>query len=406
MMTAFYQKRAQKHQNKMMRYLKYVFNDHFIVVCGFVLSGLALYYADVVKTLTPAFYLGKPLVILAWLFAISTGRLATLAEEADKVFLLPKETQMKGYFVATLKRSAWLPMVVCLLVSGITMPLLVATGTQVFSEFMFYLPLLLLLKSGQLFNQIQELFQVNQGKERRLKLIWLIGSLVSMLLSLYVVAWSGLIVAAVLALYLYLQMNQTFAEGRLDWEKMIQHEKSRLRRIYQFINLFTDVPGISSSVKRRKIFDGLLEKIKKNQKNTYLYLYSRSFVRGTEYSGLYLRLIGVVAVLLIFVSEFWITLGISLVFIYLIGFQLIPIYSQFDYMVMTNLYPVEKAGKKQAVAKLISWLLAGAGVIFSLLAAFTLPSWSEVAMVLVALAVEIYLFTRFYLPQRLKNLQA
>lgn len=141
----------------------------------------------------------------------------------------------------------------------------------------------------------------------------------------------------------------------LDWEKMIQKEKGRMYRIYQFIHLFTDVPEITSSVKRRKFLDPLLKPIKKNQANTYLYLYARRFVRGSEYSGLFIRLVLVAGVILLFLKEFWISLGISLLFIYLIGFQLIPIYTQFDYMVMTHLYPTPTKQKNRQSANLLRY---------------------------------------------------
>ncbi len=72
---------------------------------------------------------------------------------------------------------------------------------------------------------------------------------------------------------------------------MIQKEQNRMHRIYKFIQLFTDIPEVSSTVKRRKYLDPLLGVVKKTSENTYAYLFIRSFLRGSEYSGLLFRLI-------------------------------------------------------------------------------------------------------------------
>lgn len=178
-----------------------------------------------------------------------------------------------------------------------------------------------------------------------------------------------------------------------------------MHRIYQFIHLFTDVPEISSSVKRRKFLDPLVHKIKKNSQNTYLYLYARSFLRGSEYSGLFIRLVLVAGVILFFLKEFWISLGVSVLFVYLIGFQLIPIYTQFDYMVMTHLYPVPNEQKKQAVSKLMTVLLFVAAALFSIFVLIALPDLKEGLLVVGALIIEVLLFAKFYVPYRLKKME-
>ena len=72
-----------------------------------------------------------------------------------------------------------------------------------------------------------------------------------------------------------------------------------MHRIYKFIQLFTDIPEVSSTVKR-KYLDPLLGVVKKTSENTYAYLFIRSFLRGSEYSGLLFRLILVGGVLLFF----------------------------------------------------------------------------------------------------------
>lgn len=405
-MSGFFGIRLARHLKKMMKYMRYVFNDHFILVCVFLLGGLGFYYSQVLKTLPENFVWGRPLVIILWLVILQIGRLATLAEEADKVFILPKEPEMKAYLNRALRYSIWLPLVALVLIGGMSMPLVVVSTGWEFSTFFYFIVMLGLMKISHLFVQKYDLYQISSKEYSLWFTLWLLSSLGIIALSLYTIPVAGLAGAFVQVVGFYLVLQKKEQAVSLDWEKMIQKEKSRMHRIYQFIHLFTDVPEISSSVKRRKILDPVLVKIKKTSQNTYLYLYARSFLRGSEYSGLFIRLVLVGGVILFFLKEFWISMGVSVLFVYLIGFQLIPIYTQFDYMVMTRLYPVPNSQKKQAVSKLVTILLFVAAVLFSIFVLIALPDVKESLIIIGALLIEVVLFAKFYVPYRLKKMEA
>lgn len=404
-MSGFFGIRLARHLKKMMKYMRYVFNDHFILVCVFLLGGLGFYYSQVLKTLPANFIWGRPILIVLWLAVLQIGKIATLAEEADKVFILPKEPEMTSYLNRSMRYSFWLPLVALFLIGGMSMPLVVVSTGWVFSTFAYFIVMLGILKISHLRVQKYTLYQISSKETYLWFALWMLTSLVAIVLSLYVMPIVGPLVALLQAVAFYLILNKKEQTVSLDWEQMIQKEKNRMHRIYQFIHLFTDVPEISSSVKRRKILDPLLSKIKKTSQNTYLYLYARSFLRGSEYSGLFIRLVLVGGVVLFFLKEFWISMGVSVLFVYLIGFQLIPIYTQFDYMVMTHLYPIAKDQKKQAVSKLLTVLLFVAAVLFSVFVLIALPDLKEGLMVISALIVEVLLFAKFYVPYRLKKME-
>ncbi|OEG15358.1 multidrug ABC transporter permease [Enterococcus quebecensis] len=386
--------------------MRYVFNDHFILVCVFLLGGLGFYYSQVLKTLPTNFVWGRPIILLLWLALLHIGRIATLAQEADKVFILPKEPEMNAYLNRAIRYSFWLPLVALFLMGGMSMPLVVVSTGWAFSTFFYFIVMLGILKASHLRLQKYELYQISSNERLRWFTLWFVTSLLIIALSLYVLPWAGVLGAAVQMVFFYLILKKKEQVVSLDWETMIQKEKNRMHRIYQFIHLFTDVPEISSSVKRRKFLDPLLSKIKKKNQNTYLYLYARSFLRGSEYSGLFIRLVLVAGVILFFLKEFWISLGVSVLFVYLIGFQLIPIYTQFDYMVMTHLYPVPNGQKKQAVSKLVTVLLFVAAILFSLFVLIALPNIKDGLIVVAALIVEVLAFAKFYVPYRLKKMEA
>lgn len=403
-MQHFYKDRLSRHQTVLTRYLKYVLNDHVVLISFFLMGGFGLYYSELVKTLDSQFILGKPIVAIIWLLALVTGRLATLMKEADKVFLLPKENQMSDYLKASYRHSLVLPLSFLVLMTGLTMPLLVAVARSSMVDFAFFGLMLWLLKSSHLLQQFNGFFLANDEQQRKDWLIWFSLSLIAIITALFIHSSLGLVVALVAVFYHYTATKRTFHTKNLDWETMISQEQQRMKRIYQFINLFTDVPGISGKVKRRKIFDGLLNKLKQTHQNTYRYLYSRSFIRGAEYSGLFIRLTLVGSLILVFLNDFILVLIVSLVIIYLIGFQMIPIYGQFDYMIMTALYPLTNQDKKTAVNSLVRVLLICVGVMFSLLALIVLPNKLDSLIVIGAIFGEIVLFTTLYLPSRLRKI--
>jgi len=402
-MIELYRKRHARHLQKMMKYMRYVLNDHFVLVCLFLLGGLGFYYSQALKALPKHFIWGRPIIVLIWLCLIQFGKLATLAEAADQVFLLPKETKMSDYLNRALQTSFWLPFVLCALGSGMVMPLVVITTGWRFSSFFLFLVMFVGFVISRLYLQKYRLYQVSASHYRFWWSVWFGSSLIVMVLALYVApiigSLGGLIQMFGLVWFLRKETNAI----SLDWMAMVRSENQRMRRVYQFIQMFTDVPEISSSAKRRKWLDPIIQNIKPIHKNTYFYLYARSFLRNSEYSGLFVRLTAIGTVILFFLQDFWLFLLVALLFLYLIGFQLIPIYSQFDYMIMTHLYPVNPIQKKQAVKRLIALVLSTAAIIFALLAVIRLANIRSSVIVIFALAVEILVFKKVYVAMRLKN---
>ena len=282
------------------------------------------------------------------------------------------------------------------------MPLVVLAEQTSFLSFFFYLIMLWGLKVGNL--RIQRLagYQKTREQVQRLSILWFVASGVIIFISLYVTGWLGTVLA-LLSVFGFISLTRE-RERLLDWSKMIDRENARLHRIYQFINLFTDVPEVEAKVRRRKYLDGLLARISFKQENTYLYLFARGALRGAEFGGLFFRLLVVGGVLLFSLTDIRFVAGVSLLFVYLIGFQMIPLYSQFDYIGATQLYPVPKRFKKSALQRLMVLLLLAAAIIFTL-CSFVHLSIVGSLTVLVLLLIEIGLFAWLYLPARIKKME-
>ena len=404
-MLEFYKLRLAKHQKKIMKYLKYVMNDHFILVCMIGLGGFGYYYSEYLKTLDSSVTWMPIVVVSIWFVSLFIGSLSTLMQEADAVFLLPKERAMTRYLKRSLNYSMIFPTVSLSLIVGVTFPLIVATKGISFSMAGFIIVSLITLKYADLWIQLESNYLNTKKRLVTHRMIWSLGSLISLLLSIFVSFYIGLVIAIVISVILVTLARKTLSDDQLDWEKSISVERKRMKRIYFFFNLFTDVPGLASDVHRRKYLDGVLNKIRKTSDNTYLYLYARVVARGSEYSGLIIRLIIVGSVLLFFTQSFWLMAILGSLFIYLIGFQLIPMYHAFDYMLMTQLYPISYKQKSKAVLKIIRYVLILTLVVYALISFIVLNDKIQV-LELAGVFLGITVLLSFgYIPMRLKKIE-
>lgn len=404
-MKEFYLNRQKKYYQAMTKYMKYILNDHFLLVMLISLGGFGLYYSEFVKSIPEDFILAKLVAILFCLLSLFVGKVATLIKEADSIFILPKERQMIRYFKESLKRSMVVPFVVIAFVTGIMMPLVVATSSLGFNDFYPLVLNLWLLKIGNLIIQVENFYLNTNKLVKRAYILWGSVAVITIGINIFIFPWLGIPISLFTVYLLYNKAIKVVMVNPLDWDKTIQLERKRMKRIYSFINLFTDVPGLSSNVKRRRYLDPLLNKIKKEQGYTYTYLYSRVFLRGSEYSGLVIRLTLVGSLILIFSNQLILNGIISLLFIYLIGFQLLPIYGEFDYMLMTQLYPVNRKDKLVAVQNLVGKILLVVTIIFGLILLIRLEDKVGALMIIGGLLAESFILTKLYGTKRLKKME-
>ena len=402
-MKELFATRLQQHQKQMMRYLRYVFNDHFVLACTFLLGGVGLYYSDLVKTLPANFLPGKLLILIVLVGLLHVGTFVSLTKPADQVFLLPKEAQMQDFLKRAFRYSLIFPFAVLVLGAGFLMPLYVVSTGQAYWAFFPLVLLLWSLKVAFLYLRRYQLVQ-NPWLASRSYPSWLLACGILLAVALWFSPWLSL-VGALLLVVVFREFLVKRVKQPLAWDKMIATENRRLQRIYRFINLFTDVPQIATSVKRRKYFDGILALIPKDQKHSYLYLFAHRLLRGSDFGGLYGRLLVLGSVLLYFVTERWFSIALGCLFLYLIGFQLVPLFNQFQYMMMTQLYPLPTKQKERALQQLLVGLLLFAGVVFALVSCFVYPDWVERAWLLGSFSLFSLAFGYLYLPMRLKKMQ-
>ncbi|HEL9633708.1 TPA: ABC transporter permease [Streptococcus suis] len=344
-MRALFQKRRRDFLERCSKYLRYVLNDHFVLVLMVFLGFLSLQYRQLLIAFPENIW---PIILIV--FAISflilfSGRMATYLEEADQIFLLTRENEVLEELEAASRRS-----------------FVLWSGLQVLVQLLL-LPIYLKL-----------------GLE-----IWM------------VVVYIVVLLVAKYFLVKY-QLATYQQQGVLNWSTAIQDEQKRKQTILRFFALFTTVKGISATVKPRRYLDGILRLLHSRQ--TWFYLYLRAFLRAGDYLGLTLRLVFLALLSLIAIEEAWLSLGLVLVFHYLLLFQLLGLYKHYDYQYLTQLYPLDKKRKMKDFHYLLRVILYGLLMVEMVVALLFIQ---EKIMVAILPIVSIFLH-EVYLPIKLKKI--
>lgn len=346
-MRTVFQKRRQLFLHRCAKYLRYVLNDHFVLLLMAFLGFLLVQYRDLLLHFpsNPWYIYLLIATVLGILFF--SGRLATYLEEADQLFLLVKENQV----TAQVKKAGQ--------TTFLTWGMMQVLG------YVLLIPLYLKL-----------------GWPHLLIILLLCG----LLAGKYI--W-----------HIHQVKNLLGGQG-LNWQRAISKEEGRKQRILQFFALFTTVKGITSSVKRRAYLDPLLGFVKKDHGKTWDYLFLRAFLRSGDFFPLALRLSGLSLVFLVTIQESWLAVGLTALFDYLLLFQLLPLYKVYDYQYLVQLYPISSIGKRQSCQRVIGLVFYSVVALQSLLALFLL---AEKKYVLIVIGIGVIL-KQVYLPIKAKKL--
>lgn len=348
------------------RYLRYIFNGHLVVVLLFLLGTGAYYYDLFVETLTPDFPAALIMALVLGFF-LTYSPIYTFFLEADKIFLLPLETKLGSYFEKSLIVSFVIQLYLLLMFLALFMPMYVQVYQGSFKSFFTFLLLIAVMKVWNLLSHWQIQYHVSEQLHALDSVFRFVLNglfLYFMLVGNYALM-AGMLVLMI-GLYVYWR-KQTKNRG-LKWEYLIDLEEKRMTSFYRIANLFTDVPKLKDQVKRRRGLDWMLNWISLRQENTYMFLYMSAFVRAGDYLGLVLRLtiIGGIALYLV---RFGIgQVLIVLIFLYLTGFQLLPLANHHQNKIWVMLYPVAENLKRKAFQQLLLVvLLFETGVLFLVL---------------------------------------
>ncbi|WP_018662351.1 ABC transporter permease [Heyndrickxia acidiproducens] len=393
--------RAALFFKELRRYSRYIFNDHLLFVLIFGVGAAAYYYSGWVKHLRPDFPVAW--VMGAFLgFALTASPIYTLLKEADKVFLIPIETRMKRYFRKAVLFSFSIQAYVLLFVLAALMPMYTSVTGHGISSFFGLLLLLFVLKWWNL-SLSWNVLKLQDAHAYTWD--WLVRFVLNVMLIYFVIkeapVWY-IVALAVIMLALFLYFYWLAKDKTLKWDLLIEREQRRMMGFYRFANLFADVPELKGRIKRRKWLDPLLGGIRYGRENTYQYLFARTFLRTSQYSGLYLRLTVIGAVLLFFSNERYLALILALVFLYLTGFQMIPMIGYHDLKIWPRLYPVSGRLKEGSFLKLLAVCLSIQTLIFAIAAALS-GSWANGFYVFIVGGIFSWILVTWYVPGKIRQ---
>lgn len=329
-------------------------------------------------------------------YVVCRGRIRTFVQEPDLVFLVPAEERMNGYFRHAWRYSAFFHAVQSIVLLVVLLPLFEAR-LSLHDAWLCALGAVV-LKLWNLSLSWREFLLVRRSS------VYLVLRYVSSTLMIY-----GLLatdwVYGLVGLILLLAITWVVRAGRrmrsLPWNELLDLEQQTLSTYYTVANFFVDVPQIKNRVKRREWIMALVRRIPVNQKLPFLYLYIRTFFRYSEYFGIYLRLMSFVGVILYFISNVWIALGVYGLGLFLMGFQLPMLASERRYSEMVRIYPLQDLDKKRGISWLAMQLLIAESILLSvlLLIAHRLP-WTQLAALTLAGVLFSLWISFVYLPKR------
>lgn len=399
MANNLWQKRLSDYLKEITKYLRYIFNDHLVLVMVFMLGAIGLYYSQWIKTLTPSFPV-NPIMIVILVLVLSLTQVNTLLKAADLVYLTVMETRMKLYFKKAIITSffsqlplIWIAFIVLLPMYTKVIPL---TGAQV-------LVILIYLTFLKGWNMLMWWFIHKQPQRLKGNLsVWLVNAVTVTVVILAPVGWVMLLVVVVAAGVLALTMKVS-SDCYIKWDVLIAKEEARLNRFYRFANMFTDVSHLKNTTKKRQWLNWCYQGIAFVQKNTYTYLWRRAFIRTDEFSGLFVRLTLIGLLITVFMSNTIMAVLVLLLFSYLTAFQMLPMIRLYELHPMRLLYPVPMKNYRSSFIHLLRSLMAIQTVLFIAVVFVTFSISSALWMSVILLL--FYLFFNFiYAPSKIKKL--
>lgn len=361
----FWKNRFVEYMMEMQKYLRYIFNGHFVFVLVFGFGGGAYYYSNWVKTLDSNFPVA---LIMAFILALLVARspIHTFLKDADLVFILPLETQLKSYFNRSILFSWMMQGYLLLFVLAALMPMYARVAGAGFRDFIWLFIILLFIK---ILNLYISWYVLKYQETNTSRVDWVIRFFINGVLLYLVVNQSMFllqIVTLVVLVGLFFYYRAATRLKILKWDRLIELEKKRLVSFYRIANLFTDVPSLGGKVTRRKWLDGLLAFIPFGQKSTYTYLYARTFLRANDYVGLLIRLTIIGSIIIIVLPNIWSYLFVTLLFLFMTAIQLLPVWKEHEWKLWISLYPIPDKMRETAVIKWISYFLLVEDFVFVL----------------------------------------
>ncbi|UOQ43502.1 ABC transporter permease [Halobacillus salinarum] len=367
---SFWKRRFSEHLKETSRYLRYIFNGHIAVAMLFFISALSYYYQQWLVSLPDSFP-------TAWItgaafgFAASYSPVRTLLKEPDLVFLFPAEYQLDDYFRRCLYYSFVVQLYLVFLIAAALGPLYFASFPDDSSHYYVMIGMVFIIK---LWNMLSNWWMLKERNPSVRRIDGIVKFLLNISIFYFLAASEWIFAIIVMALLAGVILYNYFTASKkagLAWDLLVSKDQARMRTFYRIANMFTDVPHLKNTVKKRNpIVKLLLSSISYRQEQSFAYLFRITFVRSSDYLGMYFRLIVIGGLAIWFVPNIWMKIVFALLFLYLTAFQLMTLWNHHRTIVWLDLYPLKGEWRETALLKLLRQLLFFQTFLFGLIFVF------------------------------------
>ncbi|CAI2590679.1 ABC transporter permease [Apilactobacillus kunkeei] len=398
-MNSLFNQRLQAHFTQMSKYLRYVFNDFFVIALMFIIGGIGYQYAMFIKHLQAGQWWEKLVLVVLLLVVIQLNNLVTFVKRADFVFWLPKEKEFFAFLRSGLRYSKSIAVIVQIVAWFIMIPFIEKTMVTInIALTLMFLVILVVLKMMLLNFQMTDNYHHN-GNFLNNKIFYrVIIPLVVVALATYFNVYVGVIIGIVVLILSHLLVAK-LKQQSINWQVVIEKTESHENSLNRFFNMFTDVENMQGAVKRRSYLDSMF-KIFNN--DVYSVLYSRGIVRDKEISGLLTRVSILGAIIIGAIKLDWMAILIAMLFMYLIVFQLIPYFTNFEDNVFTSLYPINFYLQVKSFTNVIGKIMILVIIVLMIGSIFMFNLLGSL-MLFLALVIEWILLIKIYVPKKIKK---
>lgn len=400
--TELFVDRLKDHLKLLNRYLRYIFNGHFMIALLFMIVTGAIYYQKWLATLSPDFPSSLVIAVIFGLL-VCYNPLQLFLKEPDKVFLIVKETEMQRYFLLGLLYNYIFQLYIVFVVIAVVSPLYTAMFLAGSKEILFLTLVILVFKAwNMLINW--DMMKIRNNRMRVIDQV--IRVLMSMAIFYFIIMEDLLFAGITTGLFFLIFLNNFVLSRRqhgLAWDVLIENDAHRLGSFYRTVSMFANVPEMKKRLKKRKLLALFVNKvIPFKNRATYDYLYRLTFIRSGDYVSMYLRLIIVGGLAIVFIPNVWLKIVLAILFIYMTNFQMVTLFHHYRTTIWIDLYPVSDTVRKQAFITFMVQLTLIQTIIFAVLFIF----WLDFSSFFLTLALGTlfnYLFNYYYVKNRIEK---
>lgn len=401
-------KRFRTLMKELGKYSRLIFNDHFSIILFVMLGFFSFYYREqlILLSTVDQSVIRVPIILLAaFMTALFTqiGRPLWLMKEADKSFIYPQGTRWLNYWVRGSLVGLIFPIIMNVVLALLLFPFLALVLGWQQLELILWFVLQVLIVCAQHLLYYLTLFSTTE--KWRLYLALGMGIMVAMsLLFMPQFALYGLIVAgfAVIVGLIYQIMMKRHQWFDFEMAQKIDNERESV--LYRWLNFFVDIPQKSVPMKRRAYLDGLINRLTTNQ-NRDVYLFVRLLFRNKGYSGIWLRVLVFIAVMILMTNNPYLIMGLGVIAFYITIVQLLPMIHYYENNPFHQIYPINNGSVTKAIQYVSSIILVIQGIAFAIAALISLKLSLNLTFAIGLWSVVILLLLHGYIPFWIKKNQ-